>query len=166
MKEIKNRFHLYKTKESFKVHRKQGLINPDSICFIEETHQIYTQGSYYSPSLCEFEAIKEAILEHEAKLNNIIGIEGHSVDDGIVNNMADIIDFLDGFTDQDNLKDYIDSKLGGGGFTSRKLSEKEISALTGMEAGDIVYDTTNNVYRYYNGSAWLAFSDIEWKTTN
>ena len=42
--------------------------------------------------------------------NKIVDIHTHilaSVDDGAINNLSDIIEFLDGFTDQDNLKECI-----------------------------------------------------------
>lgn len=107
MNYIENWFHFYDTTESFEVHRKQGLISPDSICFLRETAQIYTQGNFFGICKERFEKLEKLALEHEAKLRNILGIEGPSVDDGIVNNIADLVNFLDGFTDEDNLKEFI-----------------------------------------------------------
>lgn len=109
MNYIENWFHFYNTTESFEVHRKQGLINPDSICFLRETAQIYTQGHLFGICKERFEKLEELILEHETKLKDILGVEGQSVDDGIINNMADIVDFLSGFTDEDNLKEFIEA---------------------------------------------------------
>lgn len=48
MATLKERFHLYKKKETFNNNLKAGLISLDSICFIEETREIYTQNNYYS----------------------------------------------------------------------------------------------------------------------
>lgn len=107
MNYIENWFHFYDTTESFEVHRKQGLIKPDSICFLRETAQIYTQKNFFGICKDRYEKLEQLALEHEAKIRNIFGIEGPSVNDGIVNNIADIVAFLDGFTDKDNLKEFI-----------------------------------------------------------
>lgn len=109
MNYIDNWFHFYSTTESFEIHKKQGLINPDSICFLEETGQIYTQDSFFGICRERYEKLEQLVLEHDAKIKNILGIEGPSVKDGIVNNIADLVDFLDGFTDEDNLKDFLDA---------------------------------------------------------
>lgn len=109
MNYIENWFHFYATTESFEVHRKQGLINPDSICFLEETGQIYTQNSFFGICRERYERLEQLVLEHDAKIRDILGIEGPSVKDGIVNNIADLVNFLDGFTDEDNLKDFLEA---------------------------------------------------------
>lgn len=109
MNYIPNWFHFYETTESFEVHRKQGLINPDSICFLHETGQIYTQNTFYGICKERYERLEQLVLEHDAKIKNILGTEGPSVNDGIVNNIADLVNFLDGFTDQDNLKEFIEA---------------------------------------------------------
>lgn len=102
-------FHFYDTTESFELHRKQDLINPDSICFLKETSQIYTQGTLFGICKERYERLEQLVYEHDAKINNILGIEGPSINDGIVNNIADIVNFLDGFTDEDNLKDFLNA---------------------------------------------------------
>ena len=102
-------FHFYETLESFELHKRQGLINPDSICFIKETSQAYTQNTFIGICKKRYEELEQLVLEHNAKINNILGIEGPSVKDGIVNNIADLVNFLDGFTDEDNLKDFIET---------------------------------------------------------
>lgn len=109
MNYISNWFHFYETTESFEVHKKQGLINPDSICFLKQTGQIYTQNSFFGVCKERFEELERMILSHESAMRNILGIEGPSVDDGIVNNLADLVNFLDGFTDKDNLKEVIEA---------------------------------------------------------
>lgn len=109
MSYIDNWFHFYSTTESFEVHRKQGLINPDSICFLKETGQIYTQNSFFGVCKERYEKLEQLVLEHDAKIKDILGIEGPSVKDGIVNNIDDLVNFLDGFTDEDNLKEFLDA---------------------------------------------------------
>lgn len=109
MSYIEEIFHFYETTQAFETHRKLGLISPDSICFLKETRQIYTQNTLYG--ICEdrFEKLEQMILVHEAKINNILGITGSSVDDGVINNVTDIFDFLHGFAEGDNLQNYIKS---------------------------------------------------------
>lgn len=109
MNYIDNWFHFYATTESFEVHRKQGLINPDSICFLKETGQVYTQNSFFGICRERYEKLEQLVLEHDAKIKNILGIEGSSVGDGIINNISDLISFLDGFTDEDNLKEFFEA---------------------------------------------------------
>lgn len=109
MKYIGNLLHFYDTTESFEVHRRQGLISPDSICFLNQTGQIYTQGAIFGICKERFEVLEKLALEHDAKIKNILGIEGPSVNDGAVNNLNDIINLLDGFTEEDNLQDIIES---------------------------------------------------------
>lgn len=121
MSYIDNWFHFYSTTESFEVHRKQGLINPDSICFLKETGQIYTQNSFFGICRERYEKLEQLVLDHDAKIKDILGIEGPSVKDGIVNNIADLVNFLDGFTDEDNLKDFLDAM--------RTALENQISAV-------------------------------------
>lgn len=41
-----------------------------------------------------------------------------------------------------------------GTFVPPRLTAAEITAFTGMIAGMIVYDTTNNLLKFYNGSTW------------
>lgn len=106
---IENMFHFYETYKSYEVHVKQGLVNPCSICFIEDTHQIYTHGVPFGICRERFERLEEMVVAHEAKLNNILGIEGPNVGDGAINTIADITSFLDGFTEEENLKDLLDA---------------------------------------------------------
>ena len=109
MSYIDNWFHFYETAKSFEIHKNQGLINPDSICFIKETSQIYTQNTLFGICKSRFEELEKLVINHNTKINDILGIEGSSVGDGIINNIADLVNFLDGFTDEDNLKDFLDA---------------------------------------------------------
>lgn len=103
MNYIDNWFHFYDTTESFEIHREQGVINPDSICFLKETAQLYTQGHFFGICKERYEELEQLVLAHDATIKNILGIEGPSVNDGAINNLADLINFLDGFTDKDTL---------------------------------------------------------------
>lgn len=109
MNYIDNLLHFYDTTQSFEVHRKQGLINPDSICFLRETGQIYTQGSLFGICKERFDSLEQLVLRQDTKIKDILGVEGPSVNDGFINNLADLINFLDGFTDEDNLKEFLDA---------------------------------------------------------
>ena len=104
---ISNWFQFYDTIESFEAHKRNKLINPDSICFLGETGQVYTQNHFFGICKDRYDRLEQAVLEHNTKIKDILGIEGASVDDGIINNIADLINFLDGFTDEDNLKEFI-----------------------------------------------------------
>ena len=107
MNYIKKWFHFYETTDSFLVHKRQGFISPDSICFIKQTGQLYAQGSLFGICSERYNTLEQLVYTHDAKMKDILGIEGPSVDDGAINNLSDIIKFLDGFTDQDNLKECI-----------------------------------------------------------
>lgn len=45
---IKEMFHLYKNKDTFTTTLNNGEISNDSICFIEDTREIWTQGKFYA----------------------------------------------------------------------------------------------------------------------
>lgn len=136
MNYIENWLHFYDTTESFEIHRKQGVINPDSICFLRETGQIYTQNSLFGICRERFEALEQLALAHDAKIKDILGIEGPSVDDGIINNISDLVNFLDGFTDQDNLKDFLETMKDG--------LQKQISSVQ-SELSDRITSIEDNI---------------------
>lgn len=78
MEYIDKLFHFYKTQESYDEHNNMGLISPDSIVFIEETHMIYAQGTWFGISSKEFESIKKMIEENtfdESARNKLMNIE-------------------------------------------------------------------------------------------
>lgn len=45
---IKEMFHLYRNKSTFTTTLNSGAISNDSICFIEDTREIWTQGEFYA----------------------------------------------------------------------------------------------------------------------
>lgn len=108
MSYIDNIFHFYETTEAFDIHKKQGLISPASICFLNQTGQIYAQGSLFGICRERYEELEQVVLAHEAKINELLG-KGDTEGDGAINNLNDVINFLDGFTEDDNLKDVIDA---------------------------------------------------------
>lgn len=57
MSYLKNVFHLYETKASFEKNLRENLIDPNSICFIKETQEIYTQGEFFGLSTEDREAL-------------------------------------------------------------------------------------------------------------
>ena len=130
MNYIKNWFHFYSTTESFETHRKLGMIKPDSICFLGETGQIYTNETFFGICRERFEKLEQLVLRHDAQIKDILGIEGLSVNDGVVNNIADLVNFLDGFTDKDNLKDFLDAM--------RSALESQINSVNKSLSGRII----------------------------
>ena len=58
------------------------------------------------------------------------------------------------FTNEDKSK--LDNLM-----SNRKLSTEEISELTSMNVGDLIYNTTINKYVYWNGTSWEEVGDID-----
>lgn len=100
-------FLYFGTEDSFKAHLEKNFINPESICFIEQTGQLYTNGKFFGICKEDFNQLKSVVFNHTRMIQNILGLEGPSVGDGIINTLKDIQDFLNGFTTEDNLNDYI-----------------------------------------------------------
>lgn len=111
MEYISDFFHFYETIDSFEAHKRQNVINPDSICFIKESSQIYTQGTLFGICKSRFESIENMVKEHEIILKNILGDEGPSVPTSTIDNLKDIIEFLSGFTTDDNLKVIVENMI-------------------------------------------------------
>lgn len=63
MNYIDSWFHFYDTTESFEQHRDKGLINPDSICFIKESGQVYTQNSLFGICRERYERLEQLAKE-------------------------------------------------------------------------------------------------------
>lgn len=96
-------FHFYETSASFEAHKNNGFINPDSICFLRETGQIFTQGNYFGICKQEFEELVFLVSQHTAMLKNIMGVEGPSQGDKVINNLKDIENFLSGISTDETL---------------------------------------------------------------
>lgn len=63
MNYIDSWFHFYDTTESFEQHRDKGLINPNSICFIKESGQVYTQNSLFGICRERYERLEQLAKE-------------------------------------------------------------------------------------------------------
>lgn len=59
---IENLFHFYETSESYNNHMKQGVINPDSICFLKETGQVATQGNVLGISTKDYASNNQELI--------------------------------------------------------------------------------------------------------
>lgn len=71
MNYIDSWFHFYDTTESFEQHRDKGLINPDSICFIKESGQVYTQNSFFGICRERYERPEQPAKATQTELNRI-----------------------------------------------------------------------------------------------
>ena len=114
MEPIANILHFYETTKAFNDHKDRGLISPDSICFIKEDGLIYTQNNYFGLGGKLVEDLTNLVHEYGETLkiygdtlDNISGVKGPSTEDNLINNLADITKFLQGFSTQENLKNYI-----------------------------------------------------------
>lgn len=106
---IRNIFHYYDTFSLFKEHLDSNLIDPDSICFIGDKGQIYTQGRLFCLDKTEFDSILKVVNEHTIKLNNILGIDGPSTETTELDNLIDVYNFLSGYKTDESLKEVLDS---------------------------------------------------------
>lgn len=105
---VDNWFHFYDTVASFQAHLNGGFINPDAICFIGgEAHQIYAQGHLFGICKKRYEELEALVQKHDLLIKNIIGEEGPSVNNGIIDNLREITDFLAGFAPDENLKEVL-----------------------------------------------------------
>lgn len=102
---IKKRFHLYTTLKDFEEHRENSMIDPDSLVFIKETLQIYTQGTVFGLSKLVFDELLQKVEE----LKELI--EGNEESDNI-DSLLTIIEFLKGYNTSDSLKNLIDALEG------------------------------------------------------
>lgn len=105
---IKSWFHYYSTLQSFELHKVQNYINPKSICFIEETHQLYTNEHYFGINKNEFDKAIELLNSHHTILNNILGIEGESITTSSIDNLKEVIEFFSGILKGETLKVLLD----------------------------------------------------------
>lgn len=94
MNYIDKLFHFYETTKSFQIHLRQGVISPNSICFLKETGQIYTQGTFIGVCKERFEALELRVLELEAKLNKLSDLSDNLE---YFNSLKDRMDALEEF---------------------------------------------------------------------
>lgn len=103
-KYVKNWFHFYDTSASFQAHLKSGFIHPDAVAFINETGQIYAQQNLFGICRKRYEELEKLVAKHVLILKNILGEEGPSVDNGIIDNLREITDFLTGYSTDETLE--------------------------------------------------------------
>lgn len=106
---IQERFQLYKTLEGFNTNFDKGVIDKESICFIEETGQIFAQFSFYSIDKKLFSTVHELVVTHDKYLKDILGIEGESLDSKYLANLKDLLSFTEGYVKDQKLKDLFSS---------------------------------------------------------
>lgn len=108
MNYISNWFHFYETTESFEIHRKQGVIDPKSICFLKETGQIYTHNSLFGICKERFEQLELLVMQHDKLLKGLLGIEGSDVEETLLGNIKSIMDFLGEYLEGNTLKSVLE----------------------------------------------------------
>lgn len=108
MKQLDEMFHLYNTLESFNTHKDLGVINPNSICFIVETSQIYTQGTFFGVSIKVFDELAKFVSDINDRLNNVEGVNDGDPD-GTIGSLREVLKFLEGYSEDTNLKTIIDT---------------------------------------------------------
>lgn len=131
MEYIDNIFHFYETLESYNEHKRNNLISPDSIVFVEEEHRVYTQGTWFGISKEEFDELKELVeknaftdelkskldsIEPGAQVNTVNSVAGKQ--GNIILNKEDV-----GLENVDNTKD-IDKPLS----TAQRAAFRDIRA--------------------------------------
>ena len=98
---IKKLFHLYTTLKDFEEHRDSNMIAPDSICFIVETLQIYTQGTLFGISNKEFNELKTVVSTISSMING--NPESEDIDA-----LDKVLKFIEGYKTGDSLKEVLD----------------------------------------------------------
>lgn len=126
-RKIKSWFHYYSTKEAFDLHLNNGLINPNSICFIEETSQLYTQNQLFGVAKSDFLNAIAKIKEHEKSLRNMLGIEGDSTEGNSIDNIKEIVAFLKGISNEKVLQEMLEEMK-----NSIRVTESAVSAIQNL----------------------------------
>ena len=127
MKYIENLLHLYSTEESFERHKEEGLISPDSICFLEESRRIYTQGIFIGIDIRVFDKLVETVAEHDRLLKELLSTDEEDKDSKVLKTLEDILKFLEGYNKDDSLKLIIDSLS-----KSIENIDKDITKINGL----------------------------------
>lgn len=102
-------FHKYSTYEKFNQNLIGGLIHKDSICFIEDTRQIYAQGALYAVSANDFKETNRILQLHQKILDEILGKDGtESEQTTFIDNIKEINNFLGGYDKNTTLMEVLD----------------------------------------------------------
>lgn len=126
MNYIDSFFHYYETTEAFETHRDQGLINPDSICFIKETGQIYTQNYLTGINVVQYNNKVKELEDFRKTTLEALGFSKDTSEDGTINTLLEVLKFTEGFSDDESLRVIIDGLNSAIGVNSKNL-KKHIS---------------------------------------
>ena len=138
--QIRSLLHKYGTYEKFNMNLMNGLIHKDSICFIEDTRQIYAQGRLYGMSKEEFDRFKNEVnLSLDDILKRIKSIEdSKGKPDGIATLNSS------GVVPSSQLPSYVDDVL--------SYPTRENFPLYGEDGKIYVTEDTNLTYRWAGDS--------------
>lgn len=152
MSYIDKLFHFYETTSSFENHNSQGLISPDSLCFIEDKGQIYTQGSYFGINKNTYEALESFARAKYTELKDLadsINTKVNTINNN--KNKAGGFVALDDNTKISStyLPSYVDDVL--------EYNSKSAFPKTG-EAGKIYVALDSNLTYRWSGSEYVEIS--------
>lgn len=105
---IQERFLLFETLQGFQDMYYRGAIQPTSIAFIKETGQIFAQNSFFAVDANAFKNLSLLAKVNRDYLNDILGIEGPSLEVMDISNLADLLYFTTGYEKGTQLKDLLE----------------------------------------------------------
>lgn len=159
MNYIDSWFHFYDTTESFEQHRDKGLINPDSICFIKESGQVYTQNSLFGICRERYERLEQLAKELNDKSGETLAeIEQFKRDiNADFDEFKELVGAPDGIAplDRDSkipaayLPSYVDDVL--------EYATRAAFPVTG-ETGKIYISLDDNLTYRWSGSTYIEIS--------
>lgn len=156
MNYIDSWFHFYDTTESFEQHRDKGLINPDSICFIKESGQVYTQNSFFGICRERYERLEQLAKGLDDRFGETLAeieqFEGNINSD--FNEFKELVGAPDGIAplDKDSkipaayLPSYVDDVL--------EYATRAAFPVTG-ETGKIYVSLDDNLTYRWSGSTYI-----------
>lgn len=159
MNYIDSWFHFYDTTESFEQHRDKGLINPNSICFIKESGQVYTQNSFFGICRERYERLEQLAKELDDRFGETLAeIEQFERDiNSDFNEFKELVGAPDGIAplDRDSkipaayLPSYVDDVL--------EYATRAAFPVTG-ETGKIYVSLDDNLTYRWSGSTYIEIS--------
>lgn len=159
MNYIDSWFHFYDTTESFEQCRDKGLINPDSICFIKESGQVYTQNSFFGICRERYERLEQLAKELDGRFGKTLAeIEQFERDiNSDFNKFKELVGAPDGIAplDRDSkipaayLPSYVDDVL--------EYATRAAFPVTG-ETGKIYVSLDDNLTYRWSGSTYIEIS--------
>lgn len=159
MNYIDSWFHFYDTTESFEQHRDKGLINPNSICFIKESGQVYTQNSFFGICRERYERLEQLAKELDDRFGETLAeIEQFERDiNSDFNEFKELVGAPDGIAPLDRdakipaayLPSYVDDVL--------EYATRAAFPVTG-ETGKIYVSLDDNLTYRWSGSTYIEIS--------